>query len=182
MLDNVRYIGPFAVDTRFFQSAVKKASGWTDKRAAFQVLFVSRDFADEHELRWNFAFAENGLRAYLIQIAASAIGRCVFQIVKSDLAWKEIKRASLLYCFHLRSPRWLTRKNRTKAPAAKPLKQASLLNFQVSFKKPRAKRLGRHVKRQTAQRLHKTQRGFALIDYFLGSRLSENVLNVLRLA
>ena len=58
------------------------------------------------------------------------------------------------------------------------LKHSSFFHSQISFQKARRERLRRNVESETAETFDQSQSRFALVNYFFGGRLRENVFDV----
>ena len=66
MLDRVRDVNLFAINSRFFERAIHDFSRGADERFAGDVFVIAWLFADEHDRRFFRAFAKNGLGCVLI--------------------------------------------------------------------------------------------------------------------
>ena len=62
-----------AVDAGFDEGGVEELSRGSDEGTALEVFLISRLFADEHDFRVVLAFAEDGLRAALPEVAILAM-------------------------------------------------------------------------------------------------------------
>ena len=72
VLDGVGDIDPRAIDPDVVEGVVQHTSGWADKGFTSAIFLVARLFADEHDQGVRRPFAENGLRAGPVQVAAMA--------------------------------------------------------------------------------------------------------------
>src|ERR1700730_13240982 len=72
MFHGIGDVNFFAVDSGFDERVVEKLAGGADERFAGQVFLIAGLLADEHQLAMGGAFAENGLRAELPEIAIFA--------------------------------------------------------------------------------------------------------------
>lgn len=90
VLDYVRNIGGISRNTRFQKRIIQNAASRTHEGPAFQIFFVARLFADEHEGRPHESLSENRLGCVPVQIT-SATARCgVLQRSQVDALRKKI--------------------------------------------------------------------------------------------
>ena len=73
VLDDVGDVDLRAVDPRLRERPIEQRAGRTDERMAAQILGVARLLADEHQRRRRRAFAEDGLRGALVEVACGAV-------------------------------------------------------------------------------------------------------------
>lgn len=94
MFHDICHVSLFSIDAGLFQSTVKKAARGTDKGVPFDVLFITGNFTDEHQVGRNFSLTKNRLRADLIKLTALTIGGRISQRRICYSRRKEIKRTS----------------------------------------------------------------------------------------
>jgi hypothetical protein len=76
VLDGVSHVNLIACQADCCQAFIEDAASGSDERFALQVLLVTRNFANEHQLGTGWAAAEDGLRGAPVQLAALAtVGR-----------------------------------------------------------------------------------------------------------
>src|SRR5438093_2038706 len=75
VLDDVGDVDRGAIDAGVLERAIEQLAGRSDERMSREVFGIARLLADEHELSFAPAFAEDGLRASLVQIASLTVSR-----------------------------------------------------------------------------------------------------------
>jgi hypothetical protein len=74
MLHGVGEVRVRPCDVRCPERLVEQPTGWTDERSASSVFLITGLLADQHHQRVRRTFAENRLRAALVEIASGAPG------------------------------------------------------------------------------------------------------------
>src|SRR5207248_7188824 len=81
VLDDVGHVDGRSIDARFTERAIEQLARRSDERVPAQVFVVPRLLADEHQLRFLRAFAEDRLRAAAPQIARLTVLRGAADLV-----------------------------------------------------------------------------------------------------
>src|SRR5207247_1262722 len=98
VLDGIGDIGLGTVDAGIVEGAVEQLARRPDEWPSGDVFGVARLLADEEQRRSDVAFAEDGLRAALPQLAGAAARRCLAQRIQIGVWWN--KRAGRKHGVH----------------------------------------------------------------------------------
>lgn len=101
VLDGIRNVNRFAVDTRFEQCLFEHSSCGPHEGTSLEILVIAWLFTDEYDASPFGSFSKNGLRCMTIQIATMALLDSRPEISQSGASGDQVRRLPILFlCSH----------------------------------------------------------------------------------